>query len=335
MFEQNGGLVLQEHISSQPGNTFKIFSESELVKATDGFHDDRIIGRGGYGVKSRIMDERESKEFAREMAILSQINHFNVVKILGCCLEVEVPMLVYEFVPGGTLFGLIHRRRSGEPIALATPLAYLHSYASPPIFHKDVKTSNILLDGNCRAKVSDFGASAVAPADEAEVATVVHGTCGYLDPEYLQTYQFTEKSDVYIFGVVLVELLTGRKPFQAQDAGDHRGLAMTFVSYFRHDRLAEILDADVLQDDQMERLVDIAELACRCLSMRGFDRPTMKEVTIALHAMGGLPWENPSLTPYTPEGTDNQLGQGQSTAYGNMYSGIPDDSAVLGIKTGH
>ena len=109
MFEQNGGPLLQQQISAQPGNSFRIFTEEELAKATEGFSDEQIIGRGGHGVvylgkledntavaikKAKTMDEREGKEFAREMAILSQINHVNVVKILGCCVEVEVPMLV-------------------------------------------------------------------------------------------------------------------------------------------------------------------------------------------------------------------------------------------------
>ena len=130
MFERNGGPMLQQQISSLPGNNFRIFAVKELAKATDGFSDEHIIGRGGHGVvylgkledntvvaikTLKMMDERESKEFAREMAILSQINHINVVKILGCCSEVEVPMPVSEFVPGGTLFDLIHGRKGGSP----------------------------------------------------------------------------------------------------------------------------------------------------------------------------------------------------------------------------
>jgi serine/threonine protein kinase len=138
--------------------------------------------------KSRVVDAMQVKEFAREMLILSQINHRNVVKLLGCCLEVEVPMLVYE-----------------------DALAYMHSSASPPILHRDVKSANILLDGDLAAKVSDFGASRLAPAGEEAVATLVQGTLGYLDPEYLLTSQLTSKSDVYSFAVVVLELLTGRR----------------------------------------------------------------------------------------------------------------------------
>ena len=318
MFEQNGGPVLQQQISSQPGNTFRIFTEEELAKATGGFSDEQIIGRGGHGVvylgkledstaiavkKSKMMDERESKEFAREMAILSQINHVNVVKILGCCVEVEVPMLVYEFVPGGTLFDLVHGGKGRKPISfwvslriakeVAEALAYLHSYASPPILHKDVKTSNVLLDETKKAKISDFGASSVAPVDENEIATVVQGTCGYLDPEYLQTYIFTDKSDVYSFGVILIELLTRRKPLQLLGPEDQKGLATTFVSFLNQGKLENIIDPEISEEADGETLREISELAGRCLCVKRADRPTMKEVSMALQILGSTkehPW---------------------------------------------
>ena len=132
MFEQNGGPLLLQHISSHPGNNFRIFTEEELAKAIKGFTEEQIISRGGHDVvflgkledstfvavkRSKMMDESESKEFAREMAILSQVNHVNVVRILGCCLEVEVPMLVYEFVSGGTLYDFIHGKKRENHIS--------------------------------------------------------------------------------------------------------------------------------------------------------------------------------------------------------------------------
>ncbi|KAF8676415.1 hypothetical protein HU200_046961 [Digitaria exilis] len=125
------------------------------------------------------------------MLILSQINHKKIVKLLGCCLEVEVPLLVYEFIPNVTLFDLIHGKTRTLHIPFSSllirivndVLAFLHSYANPRIIHGDLKTSNNLLDGNYMAKVSDFGASILAPTDEAQFLTMVQGTCGYLDPE--------------------------------------------------------------------------------------------------------------------------------------------------------
>ncbi|KAJ4801653.1 Wall-associated kinase family protein [Rhynchospora pubera] len=223
-FQEHGGRILLEKIQSDQGFGFALFTKQQIEQATNNFDNANIIGYGGQGTvykgslrdqivaikKCKITDERKKKEFGKEMLILSQINHKNIVKILGCCLEVEVPMLVYEFIPNGTLFHYIHGKNYESHISLSTclkiahesaeALAYLHFSASPPIFHGDVKSLNILLDQNYSAKVSDFGASILSPTDEAQFVTVVQGTCGYLDPEYMQSYQLTDKSDVYSFG---------------------------------------------------------------------------------------------------------------------------------------
>ncbi|CAL4911385.1 unnamed protein product [Urochloa decumbens] len=318
-FEQNGGLLLQQQLGSlaSSGVAFKIFSEEEMARATDGFAEARVLGRGGQGVvykgvladgsavavkKSRVVDAKQVKEFAREMLILSQINHRNVVKLLGCCLEVEVPMLVYEFVPNGSLHAHIHagggeleflRLPAGARLRVAAEsadaLAYMHSSASPPILHRDVKSANILLDGELSAKVSDFGASRLAPAaGEAAVATLVQGTLGYLDPEYLLTSQLTCKSDVYSFAVVLLELLTGRKafvPVEDEEEEDEGGLAFAFISAAQAGRHREIMDPKVMEEIGTEVLDEAAELVIRCLSMVGDERPTMKEVADKLHKL--------------------------------------------------
>jgi serine/threonine protein kinase len=216
-------------------------------------------------------------------------------------------MLVYEFVPNGTLFHLIHRNhgrcislatRLGIAIESADALTYLHSSASTPILHGDVKSPNILLDGNLSAKVSDFGASILAPTDESQFVTLVQGTCGYLDPEYMQTCYLTDKSDVYSFGVVLVELLTGRIPFNLDAPEKEKSLAMMFMSAMKENRLANILDDQVKGEDNMEILEEIAEIAKHCLDMCGDNRPSMKEVTEKLDALMKVmqhPWaqENP------------------------------------------
>jgi len=245
-FKQHGGLLLLEEMKSKQGLSFTLFTKAELEEATGNFDERNVLGKGGNGTvykgtlkdnrsvaikKCKLISERQEKEFGKEMLILSQINHRNVVKLYGCCLEVEVPMLVYEFVPNGTLYQLIHGRQhptGGPRVSFATrlkigqeaaeALSYLHSWASPPIIHGDVKSANILIDDSYTVKVSDFGASTLAPTDEAQFVTFVQGTYGYLDPEYMQTSKLTSKSDVYSFGVVLLELLTCRKATNLQSS---------------------------------------------------------------------------------------------------------------------
>ena len=167
----------------------------------------------------------------------------------------------------------------------AEALAYLHSATSMPIIHRDVKTANILLDDNYTVKVADFGASRLVPLDQTELNTLVQGTLGYLDPEYMQTSQLTEKSDVYSFGVVMAELLTGKKALSFDRPEIDRNLAIFFVSAIKEDRLLQILEDHIVNEGNIEQLKEVANLAKRCLSLRGEDRPSMKEVAAELERL--------------------------------------------------
>ncbi|KAJ3705461.1 hypothetical protein LUZ61_009166 [Rhynchospora tenuis] len=316
-FQQHGGWILLEKIKTNQGFGFTIFTRQQIEQATKNFDSANIIGYGGQGTvykgclrdqivaikKCKMVNESKKKEFGKEMLILSQINHKNIVKLQGCCLEVEVPILVYEFVPNGTLFHYIHNKKQGSSISLSTrlriaqesaeALAYLHFSASPPIFHGDVKSANILLDQNYTTKVSDFGASILAPTDEAQFVTLVQGTRGYLDPEYLQSCQLTNKSDVYSFGVVLLELLT-RKPVIDYDAPEEeRSLSSRFLFAMKQKKLEELLDDEIKHEDDMEVIMKVSELAKECLNMKGEERPTMKEVAEELDQIRKIrqhPW---------------------------------------------
>ncbi|KAJ0702849.1 putative protein kinase RLK-Pelle-WAK family [Helianthus annuus] len=238
-FEQNGGVLLKQKIKSQGSyEEMTLFSIEQLRKATNNYSQDQFIGKGGYGVvykgvlagkhvvaikKSKLVDESQAEQFINEVLMLTQVIHRNVVKLLGCCLEEEVPILVYEFISNNTLFHRIHHRLGGmnwlsweNRLRVATEaanaLGYFHSEITMPIIHRDVKSTNILLDENYTAKILDFGASKFVPVDHDQVTTLIQGTLGYLDPEYFNSSQLTEKSDVYSFGVVLAELITGKKP---------------------------------------------------------------------------------------------------------------------------
>ena len=189
--------MLQQQLASRrPVETTKIFSEDELRSATNNYHQNRVLGEGGYGTvyKGIFPDQRvvaikkpkacakiQIEQFINEVNLLMQINHQNVVRFLGCCLETKMPLLVYECISNGTLFDHIHNRSGQEESSLtlelrlkvatetAEALAYLHSEICTPIVHRDVKTKNILLDANYTAKVSDFGASRLIPLDAHQI----------------------------------------------------------------------------------------------------------------------------------------------------------------------
>ncbi|GAY61783.1 hypothetical protein CUMW_212680 [Citrus unshiu] len=303
--KQNGGSILRQELSKLQGRSSekaKIFIEEEIKTVTNNYAD--VIGCGGSGnvykgflpdrtpvavKKSKIVDQTKIDEFINELVVVSQINRRNVVRLLGCCLETQVPLLVYEFVGNGTLFEHIHKngnlsweRRLRIAAETAGVLSYLHSETNVPIIHRDVKSANILLDENYTPKVSDFGASKLVPIDAIQNYTVVQGTLGYIDPEYLQTCKLTDKSDVYSFGVVLVELLTGKMALLSDKPEEERSLAMNFLSSLKQNRLLEILDNRIVNDGNKQQLKVVTELAARCISVRGEERPTMKEVALEL-----------------------------------------------------
>ncbi|XP_057797247.1 wall-associated receptor kinase-like 8 [Salvia miltiorrhiza] len=307
-FKRNGGLLLQQQTNECTIRKTKLFSAEELEKATDNFNESRILGQGGQGTvykgmlpdgkivaikKSKLINKDQLEQFINEVVILSHVNHKNVVKLWGCCMETDVPLLVYELVPNGTLFDLIHdpnihfqvswNMRLKIAADIAGALAYLHSALSIPIYHRDVKSSNILLDEKYTVKLSDFGISREVATDRTHLTTLVKGTFGYFDPEYFQSSQFTEKSDVYSFGVVLVELLTGQRPIDVRE--EERSLVMRFLESMEENNLYKILDEQVLRHGKDEELSAVSWLAQRCLNWKGKMRPTMKEVARELESL--------------------------------------------------
>ncbi|KAK6156439.1 hypothetical protein DH2020_010687 [Rehmannia glutinosa] len=286
------------------------FSYDELKKCTNNFSESNQIGSGGYGKVYRglLLDgqvvavkraEQGSMqgglEFKTEIELLSRVHHKNLVGLVGFCFEQGEQMLVYEFMANGTLreslsgksgIQLDWKRRIRIALGSARGLSYLHELAHPPIIHRDVKSTNILLDENLTAKVADFGLSKlVSDISKGHVSTQVKGTLGYLDPEYYMTQQLTEKSDVYSFGVVMLEMITGRQPIEkgkyivrevriAMDKNDET-----------HYGLREKMDPVIKNTADLIGFPRFLELAMQCVEESASDRPTMSEIVKSLETM--------------------------------------------------
>ncbi|EOA36591.1 hypothetical protein CARUB_v10011787mg [Capsella rubella] len=364
-FEQNGGTMLIQRLSGAgPSNVdVKIFTEEGMNEATNGYDESRILGQGGQGTvykgilpdksivaikRARLGDNSQVEQFINEVLVLSQINHRNVVKLLGCGLETEVPLLVYEFITSGTLFDHLHgsvfnssltwEHRLRIAIEIAGTLSYLHSSASIPIIHRDVKTANILLDENLTAKVADFGASRLVPMNKEQLTTMVQGTLGYLDPEYYNTGLLNEKSDVYSFGVVLMELLSGQKALCFERPQTSKHLVSYFATATKENKLHEIIDGQLMKEDNLREIQEAARVAVECTRLTGEERPGMKEVAAELEALRVTKTKHKWSDQY-PEAEDIEhlLGvqtlsvQGETSSIG--YDSIKN-VAILDIEAG-
>ncbi|XP_074339134.1 uncharacterized protein LOC141677205 isoform X2 [Apium graveolens] len=295
------------------------FSLDQMQQATSNFHEELVIGKGGFGKvykgtfepgptviaikRLHSMSSQGSTEFRTEIEMLSKLRHSHLVSLIGYCDEGYEMILVYEFMPGGTLAEHLHKRaRKGNTsspplswvqrlqicIGAARGLDYLHTGTGNQhrIIHRDVKTTNILLDENYAAKISDFGLSKVSPANQANtfVSTNVKGTFGYLDPYYFTTRRLTRKSDVYSFGVVLLEVLCGRPAVESSLEEEQMGLAGWAQYCLKEGILGQIIDPGINDEAFHDSLEVFVKIAFQCLHSRPRDRPTMGEVVVCLES---------------------------------------------------
>ncbi|KAG8647313.1 hypothetical protein MANES_09G080500v8 [Manihot esculenta] len=279
---------------------FKFF---EIEDATKKF--EKKIGSGGFGVVyyGKMKDGKEiavkvltsnsyqgKREFSNEVTLLSRIHHRNLVQFLGFCQEEGKSMLVYEFMHNGTLkehlYGPLTRGRSINWIKrleiaedAAKGIEYLHTGCVPAIIHRDLKTSNILLDKNMRAKVSDFGLSKLAVDGASHVSSIVRGTVGYLDPEYYISQQLTDKSDVYSFGVILLELVSGQEAISNESFGVNcRNIVQWAKMHIESGDIQGIIDPSLHDEYDIQSMWKIAEKALMCVQPHGHMRPSISEV---------------------------------------------------------
>ncbi|KAL5715766.1 hypothetical protein ACHQM5_017541 [Ranunculus cassubicifolius] len=312
---------LSQLVSFGQGCQLEEFSLPALHQATDNFSLDHKIGSGSFGtvyratlddgrevaikraeisrstcgtIGTKRQDDKESA-FSSELAHLSRVNHKNLVRLYGFCEDINELVLVYEFMSNGTLSDHLHKLRTTPlrswttrlKVALdaARGIEYLHRYVVPSIIHRDIKSSNILLDSIWTAKVSDFGLSLMGPEDEeSHLSLRAAGTVGYMDPEYFRLQKLTTKSDVYSFGVVLLELLSGLKAIHLQENGSPRNVVDFMLPHIDADELHLVLDPKLAPPApyEIEAVNYVGYLAADCVNLEGRDRPPMTQVVTAL-----------------------------------------------------
>ncbi|CAO1940181.1 unnamed protein product [Urochloa humidicola] len=304
-FDKNGGKILKDAAG------INIFTEVQIEKFTNNY--DTLIGKGAFGkvfmgttdekelvaVKRSIIQDKELRgrdnlqqgdDMVNEITFQFRNSHPNLVRLVGCCLETNIPMLVFEYIPKGTLYNLLHvathkvlllQTRLKIAIGSAQALAYIHSHRDHDRIHGDVKSTNILLDVNLMPKVSDFGSSKLLSIYR--YAMAVAADMSYVDPMYMKTERFVKKSDVYSFGMVLLELITRKTVKYGENKIN--SLPLNFVKSYKHKGNGrEMYDTDILSHDGaqchhcMECLDKIGALAVRCLKEDVDERPTMAEV---------------------------------------------------------
>lgn len=288
----------------------KTFSSNDIEKATDNFNETKILGEGGFGrVYSGVLedgtkvavkvlkrdDQQGGREFLAEVEMLSRLHHRNLVKLIGICTEDRARCLVYELVPNGSVESHLHgvdkeiapldwSWRLKIALGAARALAYLHEDSIPRVIHRDFKSSNILLEDDFTPKVSDFGLARTALEEENKhISTRVMGTFGYVAPEYAMTGHLLVKSDVYSYGVVLLELLTGKKPVDmSQPPGQENLVAWARPLLTNQENLESIVDSSLGPNFPFDSIAKVSAIASMCVQPEVSHRPYMGEVVQAL-----------------------------------------------------
>nr|XP_043609980.1 probable receptor-like protein kinase At5g18500 [Erigeron canadensis] len=286
------------------------FTLRDLEVATNKFSKDNIIGEGGYGIVYRghlvngsqvavkkILNNvgQAEKEFRVEVEAIGHVRHKNLVRLLGYCIEGTHRMLVYEYVNNGNLEQWLHgamrehgyltwEARMKVIMGTAKALSYLHEAIEPKVVHRDIKASNILIDGEFNAKLSDFGLAKLLGAGKSHITTRVMGTFGYVAPEYANTGLLNEKSDVYSFGVLLLEAITGRDPVDYGRPAEEVNLVDWLKTMVGNRQSEEVVDPDITTKPSRSALKRALLTALRCVDPHSNKRPTMGEVVRMLES---------------------------------------------------
>ncbi|BAS83388.1 cold-responsive protein kinase 1 isoform X2 [Oryza sativa Japonica Group] len=318
---QNGSAAVTSprsgQVISRAGSNVRVFSLKELKLATRNFHMMNCVGRGGFGAvyKGNLKDgtqiaikklSAESKqganEFLTEINVISNVRHPNLVKLIGCCVEGTNRLLVYEYAENNSLahallgprsrcIPLNWQKRAAICIGTASGLAFLHEEAQPRIVHRDIKASNILLDKKLLPKIGDFGLAKLFPDTITHISTRVAGTMGYLAPEYALLGQLTKKADIYSFGVLVLEVISGESSSKSTWGQDMNVLVEWTWKLREQGRLLEIVDPE-LEEYPEEEMLRFIKVALVCTQATSQQRPSMKQVVDMLSNPTEISLEN-------------------------------------------
>lgn len=300
------GMKTEKSLAAELVTGPRKFSYKELMLATRGFHSSRVLGHGSFGTvykalftnsgtifavkRSKHATHEGKTEFLAELSIIGCLRHKNLVQLQGWCVEKGELLLVYDFMPNGSLDSVLYQEsQNGNPlqwpyrynvaVGLASALTYLHQECEQQVIHRDIKTSNIMLDGSFNARLGDFGLARLMDHDKSPVSTLTAGTMGYLAPEYLQYGKATEKTDVFSYGVVILEVACGRRPIE-REGDDHKMVNLVDWVWKLHSqgKIVEAADKRLGGEFKEEEMRKLLLIGLSCANPDSAERPTMRRV---------------------------------------------------------
>ncbi|KAJ9690200.1 hypothetical protein PVL29_012719 [Vitis rotundifolia] len=324
-------LVAKEHNESMTNSELQFFDMNTIAAATNNFSSENKLGRGGFGsvykgqlsngqkiaVKRLSKDSGQGKEeFKNEVTLIAKLQYVNLVRLLGCCIQEEEKMLVYEYLPNKSLDSFIFdetkkslldwRKRFEIIVGIARGILYLHEDSRLRIIHRDLKASNVLLDAEMLPKISDFGMARIFGGNQMEGNTSrVVGTYGYMSPEYAMEGLFSTKSDVYSFGVLLLEIITGRKNSSYYRDSPSMSLVGNVWNLWEEDKALDIIDLSLEKPYPANEVLRCIQIGLLCVQESATDRPTMLTIIFMLGNNYDLPFpKRPAFISKTHKGED-------------------------------
>ncbi|KAL3338497.1 hypothetical protein AABB24_027561 [Solanum stoloniferum] len=338
----------EHHIEEVCLGNLRRFQFKELLSATNNFSSKNILGKGGFGnvYKGRLSDGiivavkrlkdgnavGGNQQFQTEVALISLAVHRNLLRLYGFCMTPTERLLVYPYMSNGSVASRLKAKptldwgtRKGIALGAARGLLYLHEQCDPKIIHRDVKAANILLDDYCEAVVGDFGLAKLLDHHDSHVTTAVRGTVGHIAPEYLSTGQSSDKTDVFGFGILLLELITGQRALEFGKAANQKGAMLDWVRKIQQEKKLDMLvDKDMKNEYDTIELEEMVQVALLCTQYHPSHRPKMSEVVRMLEGDGlAEKWEASQRAEPTRCSRANEFSSSE------RYSDLTDDSSLL------